>query len=194
MNGAQLLMHNLLANGVELVVPGAADGYARRADKPATTLLHLGPGLGNGLANLHNARRAHTPLVNVVGDHATYHARYDAPLQSDIAAIAGAVSGWYRSTARSDDVAADAADAVAAAMGPPGCVATLVLPADASWSESSTGPCPPRPVGRRTVVPADTVDEVAKALRSGERTALLLGGSALRAEGLLAASRVSVTT
>jgi acetolactate synthase-1/2/3 large subunit len=129
-----------------------------------------------------------------VGDHATYHGRYDAPLQSDIRSIASPVSGWYRSTARADDVAGDAADAVAAAMGPPGCVATLVLPADASWSESSTGPCPPRPVGRPTVVPADSVDEVAKALRSGERTALLLGGSALRADALHAASRVAVAT
>jgi acetolactate synthase-1/2/3 large subunit len=178
----------------EGVVTGAADGYGRVAGRPAATLLHLGPGLGNGLANLHNARRAHTPVVNVVGDQATYHLRFDAPLTSDIASIAGAVSGWYRSTARADDVAADAADAVAAAMGPPGCVATLVLPADASWSESSTGPCPPRPVGRRTVVPSDTVDEVAKALGSGERTALLLGGSALRADGLRAASRVAATT
>jgi acetolactate synthase-1/2/3 large subunit len=178
----------------EGVVTGAADGYGRIAGRPATTLLHLGPGLGNGLANLHNARRARTPVVNVVGDQATYHARYDAPLQSDIASIASAVSGWYRSTARADDVAVDAADAVEAAMGPPGCVATLVLPADASWSESSTGPCPPRPVGRRTVVPADTVEEVAKSLRSGERTALLLGGSALRADGLEAASRVAVAT
>ena len=129
----------------EGVATGAADGYGRVAGRPAATLLHLGPGLGNGLANLHNARRARTPIVNIVGDHATYHARYDAPLQSDIASIARPVSGWYRSTARSDDVAGDAADAVAAAMGPPGCVATLVLPADASWSESTTGPCPPRP-------------------------------------------------
>ncbi len=160
----------------EGVVTGAADGYGRVAGRPAATLLHLGPGLGNGLANLHNARRARTPIVNIVGDHATYHARYDAPLQSDIASIAGAVSGWYRSTARADDVAADGADAVAAALGPPGCVATLVLPADASWSESATGPCPPRPRGRPAVVPADTIDEVAKALRSGERAALLLGG------------------
>ena len=153
----------------EGVVTGAADGYGRVAGRPAATLLHLGPGLGNGLANLHNARRARTPIVNIVGDHATYHARYDAPLQSDIASIAGSVSGWYRSTARADDVAADAADAVAAALGPPGCVATLVLPADASWSESTTGPCPPRPRGRATVVPADTIAEVAKALRGGER-------------------------
>ena len=178
----------------EGVVTGAADGYGRVTGRPAATLLHLGPGLGNGLANLHNARRARTPIVNIVGDHATYHARYDAPLQSDIASIAGAVSGWYRSTARADDVAADGADAVAAAFGPPGCVATLVLPADASWSESSTGPCPPRPRGRATVVPADVIAEVAKALRGGERCALLLGGGALRAEGLQAASRVAVTT
>jgi acetolactate synthase-1/2/3 large subunit len=178
----------------EGVVTGAADGYGRVAGRPAATLLHLGPGLGNGLANLHNARRARTPIVNIVGDHATYHTRYDAPLESDIASIAGAVSGWYRSTARADDVAADAVDAVAAAYGPPGCVATLVLPADASWSESSTGPLPPRPPARRTVVPADTIDEVAKALRSGERAALFLGGRALRADALHAASRVAGTT
>jgi acetolactate synthase-1/2/3 large subunit len=178
----------------EGVVTGAADGYGRVTGRPAATLLHLGPGLGNGLANLHNARRARTPIVNIVGDHATYHARYDAPLQSDIASIAGSVSGWYRSTARADDVAGDGADAVAAALGPPGCVATLVLPADASWSESSTGPCPPRPRGRSSEVPADTIAEVAKALRGGERGALLLGGRALRADGLQAASRVAVTT
>src|SRR5271165_1618343 len=141
----------------EGVVTGAADGYGRMAEKPAATLLHLGPGLGNGLANLHNARRARTPIVNVVGDHATYHARYDAPLQSDIASIARPVSGWYRSCARADDVAGDAVDAVAAALGPPGCVATLVLPADSSWSESGTGPCPPHPRGRASAAPHDTV-------------------------------------
>src|ERR1700755_3231119 len=95
----------------EGVAPGAADGYARMADRPAATLLHLGPGLGNGLANLHNARRAKVPLVNIVGDHATDHVQYDAPLQSDIDALAGTVSGWVR---RSDcDVAADAAEAIA---------------------------------------------------------------------------------
>ena len=177
----------------EGVATGAADGYARVAGRPAATLLHLGPGLGNGLANLHNARRARTPVVNIVGDHATYHARYDAPLESDIAAIARPVLGWYRVAARADDVAADAADAVAAACGPPGCVATLVLPADSSWNETAGGPCPPRPLGVRANVPAETVDGVAKALRSGERAALLLGGSALRARGLRAASRVAVT-
>src|SRR5580700_11905156 len=116
----------------EGVATGAADGYGRMRGAPAATLLHLGPGLGNGLANLHNARRARTPLVNIVGDHATYHTRFDAPLESDIASIARPVSGWYRRTARADDVGGDTADAVAAAYGPPGCVATLVLPADSS--------------------------------------------------------------
>jgi len=178
----------------EGVATGAADGYARVAGRPAATLLHLGPGLGNGLANLHNARRARTPLVNIVGDHATYHTRFDAPLESDIASVARPVSGWYRRTARADDVGADAADAVAAAYGPPGCVATLVLPADASWSESATGPCPPRPRNAAPRVAPETVEAVAKALRSGERAALLLGGSALRARGLQAASRISGAT
>ena len=178
----------------EGVVTGAADGYGRVAERPAATLLHLGPGLGNGLANLHNARRARTPIVNVVGDHATYHARYDAPLQSDIASIAGTVSGWYRSTARADDVASDAADAVVAALGPPGCVATLVLPADASWSESASGPCPPRPQQWASTVSPDAIDDAAKVLRGAERTALLLGGRALRSAGLHAASRVAATS
>ena len=171
---------------------GAADGYERpradRRDAPA-----LGPGLGNGLANLHNARRARTPIVNIVGDHANYHARYYAPYGGD-RLHCRPVSGWYRTTVRADDVGADAADAVAAALGPPGCVATLVLPADASWSDSGTGACPPRPRGRSSAVPGDTIDEVAKALRSGERAALLLGGSALRAGGLQAASRVATTS
>jgi acetolactate synthase-1/2/3 large subunit len=178
----------------EGVATGAADGYARIAGVPAATLLHLGPGLGNGLANLHNARRARTPVVNIVGDHATYHTRYDAPLESDIASIARAVSGWYRVSARADDVGADAADAVAAAMGPPGCVATLVLPADSSWSPSSTGPSAPWPVRPASPVATELIDDVAKALRSGGRTALFLGGSSLRARGLVAASRICATS
>ncbi len=178
----------------EGVATGAADGYARVAGKPAATLLHLGPGLGNGFANPHNARRAHTPLVNIVGDHATTHARFDAPLQSDIASVARSVSGWYRVTARADDVGADAAAAVAAAHGPPGCVATLVLPADSSWSESTSGPCAPLARTAAPQVPPDTVAGVAKALRSGRRAALLLGGTALRARGLRAASRIVAAT
>jgi acetolactate synthase-1/2/3 large subunit len=178
----------------EGVATGAADGYARVAGRPAATLLHLGPGLANGLANLHNARRARTPLVNIVGDHATYHARFDAPLQSDIASLARPVSGWYRVTARADDVGADAAAAVAAAYGPPGRVATLVLPADSSWAESGAGPGRPLPRPGAPCVPAETIDDVARALRSGRRAALLLGGTALRARALRAASRVSGAT
>src|SRR3954462_7023927 len=88
----------------EGVVTGAADGYGRMSGRPAATLLHLGPGLGNGLANLHNARRAHTPVVNIVGDHATYHARYDAPLQSDIEGTASNVSAWVRRSTSVVDV------------------------------------------------------------------------------------------
>ena len=184
-------MHGILTL-FEGVATGAADGYARVAGRPAATLLHLGPGLGNGLANLHNARRARTPLVNIVGDHATYHARFDAPLESDIASLARPVSGWYRVTARADDVGGDAADAVAAAYGPPGQMATLVLPADSSWSESTTGPCPPAPHGspHPRWRPKRSMG-VAKVLRSGEPSALFLGGSALRARGLHAASRIS---
>ena len=178
----------------EGVVTGAADGYGRVAGRPAATLLHLGPGLGNGLANLHNARRARTPIVNIVGDHATYHARYDAPLQSDIASIAGAVSGWYRSTARADDVAGDAADAVAAALGPPGRVATLVLPADASWSESSTGPSRRDRGGGRPWSPPTPSRRWPRRCVRATKAALLLGGAALRSDALRAASRVATTT
>src|SRR5919205_1703239 len=97
----------------EGVATGAADGYARIADRPAAVLLHLGPGLGNGLANLHNARRARVPMVVVVGDHATYHKQYDAPLESDIEAVAGTLEGWVRRSEHTKDVGADAAAAVA---------------------------------------------------------------------------------
>ncbi len=178
----------------EGVATGAADGYSRVADKPAATLLHLGPGLGNGLANLHNARRAHSPVVNIVGDHATYHKRFDAPLESDIESLAGAVSLWYRMSMRPDDVAADAADAVSAANGPPRGVATLVLPADVSWSESNTGPSTPHESVRPALVAPDAIDAVAKVLAGSAHCALLLGGTALRPRGLMAASRICETS
>ena len=173
----------------EGVVTGAADGYARMADKPAATLLHLGPGLGNGLANLHNARRGRTPVVNIVGDHATYHTQYDAPLESDIHALASNVSGWIRRSERVEDVAADAAEAVAAAVGPPGQVATLVLPADVSWIDGAE-PAPRPPAPARQQVTDDAVDAVAKVLVSGEPCVVLIGGSATREAALVAASRV----
>jgi acetolactate synthase-1/2/3 large subunit len=177
----------------EGAVTGAADGYARMAGKPAATLLHLGPGLGNGLANLHNARRAHTPMVNVVGDHATYHKKYDAPLESDIDAIAGSVSGWVRRSVETADVGRDAADAVAAARGTPGQVATLILPADVSWSPGGQ-PAEPVPVAPAQPVPDEVLDSVVEVLRSGTPTVLLLGGQALGEPALRAASRIAAAT
>ncbi|HEV3134975.1 MAG TPA: acetolactate synthase large subunit [Acidimicrobiia bacterium] len=177
----------------EGVATGAADGYGRMAGKPAATLLHLGPGLGNGLANLHNARRARTPLVNIVGDHATYHQQYDAPLQSEIDGVARAVSGWVRTSFHTDAAARDAADGVAAAASPPGHVATLILPADVSWGEGAE-PAEPIPPAQRAVVPDDLVDAIAKVLVSGEPCGLLVGGSATSERGLVAASRVANAT
>lgn len=120
----------------EGVATGAADGYARIAGRPAAVLLHLGPGLGNGLANLHNARRARVPMVVVVGDHATYHKKYDAPLESDIDAVAGTVSGWVRRTEAAADVGADAEAAIAASRSGSQ-IATLILPADVCWSDGA---------------------------------------------------------
>ncbi|MGY2083152.1 acetolactate synthase large subunit [Blastococcus sp. SYSU DS0539] len=174
----------------EGVATGAADGYGRMTDRPAGVLLHLGPGLANGLANLHNARRAATPMVTVVGDHAGYHKEYDSPLESDIDALAGTVSRWVRRSGRAADVAADAAAAIAAACSPPTGIATLILPADVSWSEGAE-PAAPRPAGRPRTVPDDVVAEIAGLLTSGEPCAVLVGGAATRAPGLRAASRVA---
>jgi acetolactate synthase I/II/III large subunit len=172
---------------------GAADGYGRMAGRPAAALLHLGPGLANGLANLHNARRARTPLLVIVGDHATYHKRFDAPLESDIEALAGSVSGWVRRSARSADVAADAAQGVAAAMAPPGAVATLIVPADVSWSGGAQ-PAPALPVRQPAPVPGPAIESVSRALRSGEPCVLFLGGAGTRRAGLEAASRIAQAT
>ena len=169
----------------EGVATGAADGYARIAGKPAAVLLHLGPGLANGLANLHNARRARTPVVVIVGAHATGHARYDAPLQSDIEALARTVSGWVHTSGTTRDLAPDAMRAVAAARA--GQIATLVLPADVSWSEGGAI-APPR-----ASVPAHSLAVDHGRLLS-PRTMLLLGGTALSERGLRAASRISVAT
>ncbi|MHB8593164.1 MAG: acetolactate synthase large subunit, partial [Acidimicrobiales bacterium] len=177
----------------EGVVTGAADGYGRMAGKPAATLLHLGPGLGNGIANLHNARRARTPVVNIVGDHATYHRVFDAPLQSDIESLARPVSAWYREAKTPESIAADGADAVAAAFGPPAGVATLVVPADVSWSEAA-GPAPPRRVPEAELVAEQRVWDAAKAMRSGQPVALLIGGTAMRERGLAAATRSAQAT
>jgi acetolactate synthase-1/2/3 large subunit len=172
---------------------GAADGYARMAEKPASTLLHLGPGLGNGLANLHNAKRARSPVVNIVGEHATWHRTYDAPLASDIESIARPVSVWVRTSESSRDVARDGADAIAAARAGAGGVATLILPADTAWSEGSE-PAPARPSPERARVDEDRVGAAARALRSGEPAILFLGDRALRAEALDLADRIAAAT
>jgi acetolactate synthase I/II/III large subunit len=172
---------------------GAADGYGRMTGRPAAALLHLGPGLANGLANLHNARRAATPLVAVIGDHATYHKRFDAPLESDIDAVAGSVSVSIRRPARSSEAGADAAATVAAALAPPGGVATLILPADVSWSEGGQ-PAAAGLVRAPAPVPDAVVGAAAAALRSGEPCVILLGGTAARRPGLEAASRIASAT
>src|SRR5437588_147892 len=177
----------------EGVATGAADGYARMAGVPGATLLHLGPGLGNGLANLHNARRAKTPVVNIVGDHATYHTQYDAQLQSDIETVARNVSQWVRTSASIEALTGDAVEAVVAATGPPGQVATLILPADVSWSEGAT-PAPPPAAPTPARASDEVVAEVATALKGRERSAILLGGRALREDALVAAARVAAAT
>ena len=177
----------------EGVATGAADGYARMAQRPAATLLHLGPGLANGLANLHNARRAQVPVLNIVGDHATYHAKYDVPLQSNIETIARNVSAWVRRASSHEGLARDAVEAIAAATAPPGQVATLIVPGDVSWRDGAepAAPLEPEMIALAT---GETIDAAAKAIRRGRRTGILLGGSALRERGLTAAGRISAAT
>ena len=175
----------------EGVATGAADGYARMADKPAATLLHLGCGLGNGLANLHNARKGKVPVLNIVGDHATYHTQFDAQLQSDIETVARNVSpGFVRTSTSTAELCRDAVDAIAAARGYPGQVATLILPADVSWGEGGVA-CPPPPAPSPAVADDACVSAIAEVIRSGRKAALLLGGRALREADLLAAARIA---
>lgn len=177
----------------EGVATGAADGYARIAGKPAATLLHLGCGLGNGLANLHNARKAKVPMVNIVGDHATYHTKYDAQLQSDIETVARNVSTWVRTTQSTDKLASDAAEALTVALGPPAQIATLILPADVSWGDGAVAvPVPPREAP--PVADDEVVRRIAETIKSAKKPAILLGGRVLQEEGLLAASRIAEKT
>ena len=177
----------------EGVATGAADGYARMSGRPGATLLHLGSGLGNGLANLHNARKGKVPIVNIVGDHATYHTKYDAQLQSDIETVARNFSTWVRTSQSTEALPGDAAEAIVAAQGPPGQVATLILPADVSWSEGAQ-PAAPRPLPEPPVASSDVVESVAAALRGRGDAALLLGGRALREPGLRAAAQIAAAT
>jgi len=178
----------------ENIVTGAADGYARMAEKPAATLLHLGPGLGNGLANLHNASKAQTGIVNIVGDHATYHLQYNAPLTADIEGIAAPISGWVKTSPTAEGVAADGAEAVRQASTHPGRIATLILPADTAWGEGAEPVQAARP-NTPTGPAADAVEQAAKALtEAGEGGALYLKGNVLREPGLTLAGKIAAKT
>ncbi len=170
----------------EIVVTGAADGFARMAEKPAATLLHLGPGLANGLSNLHNARRASTPILNVVGDHATYHLPYDAPLASDIESLARPVSRWVGRAETADSVAVRTAEALAATRdGAEGHVSTLIFPADSAWSAVSGGVRPVRNKPAGTRPPArENIEAACAALGDGAPVLLILGSDAMRSRAL----------
>ena len=218
MNGAQALITTMVAGGVRLcfanpgtsemhfvaaldtvpemrgvltlfegVATGAADGYARMSGDPAAVLLHLGPGLGNGLANLHNARRARVPMLVVIGDHATYHKKYDAPLESDIDSVAATVSGWVHRSMDPAVVAGDAAAAIALARTEQR-IATLILPADVSWSD---GARTAEVVAVQRAPQGIETREIETALTSGAPTVILVGGDATRAPGLGAATRLA---
>lgn len=177
----------------EGVVTGAADGYWRMSGKPASTLLHLGPGLANGLANLHNARKANSGVVNVVGEHATYHIAYDAPLTADIEGLARPISHWVKTSPSAKDIAADGAAAIEAARTAPGQIATLILPADTAWNEANE-PIAAREPAPRPTVSGEAVDAAAKALKAPGKKLILLGGDALRADALAMAGRIAAKT
>jgi acetolactate synthase-1/2/3 large subunit len=224
-NGAESLVHTLLASGVEVcfanpgtsemhfvaaldripgmrcvlglqenVVTAMADGYFRMSGKPAATLLHCGPGLANGLANLHNARRARTGIVNCVGDQATYHRPFDAQLTADTEGFARAVSAWTRTVTRAEDVGRDAAVAVQAARSSPGQIATLILPSDTCWDEAVAGPAPALPVPAAPLPEPAHVQLAARALRERANVLILLGGKALTAEAQAIAWAIAAKT
>lgn len=175
----------------EGVASGAADGYARIAGKPASILLHLGSGLSNASANLHNARRAASPVVAIVGDHAVDHAVLDAPLTSDVEGLARPHSRWVRTVASVEEVSHAAHEAVAESQARGGGVATLILPADAAWEEGARSATPRRHVYRAPV--PERVAEAARLIRRGG-AALMLWGAALHGSGLLAAGRIAAAT
>ncbi|MCI0339457.1 MAG: acetolactate synthase large subunit [Acidobacteria bacterium] len=173
----------------EGVCTGAADGYARMAEKPGLTLLHLGPGFANGIAYLHDARRARSPIVNLIGDHATWHLAADAPLTSDIISLARPVSAWIRRSKSAEELAGDAIDAIVAASVKPGNIATLILPHDCQL-EPASGAAPSKPVPSPPAVSSQAIEQAAQALR-GDQAVLFLGGYALRERGLKAVARIA---
>lgn len=224
MNGAQSLVDTLVGNGVDVcfanpgtsemhflaaledprmrgvlclfegVCTGAADGYYRMADRPASTLLHLGPGLANGLANIHNAKRASSGMVNVVGEHATAHLKYDPPLTSDIEGLARPLSHWVRRSESSSAIAIDTSAAITNASGQPGQIATLILPGDTAWQDAGSAPRPAVVTPERRAPDAARVDAIAKVLRSGEPALLILANKSTRTAPLELAGKVAAAT
>lgn len=177
----------------EGVVTGAADGYGRMSDKPAATLLHLGPGLANGLANLHNARRALSPIVNIVGDHAVDHIALDAPLTSDIVGVATPMSDWVTTSTSASNLAEAGAEAVAIACRYPGQIATMIAPGDHAWTDGAVPAAPATPP-KMPRASDEEIEAAAKLLRKPGQSALFIGNRALREEALFQAGRVAAAT
>lgn len=179
----------------EGVATGAADGWYRMKDTPASTLLHLGPGLANGLANIHNAKRASSGMVNIIGEHSTAHLKYDPPLTSDIEGLARPLSHWVRRADSASGISWDTAQAVAKASEHPGQIATLILPGDTSWQDAGTPMVLPRRTSTARKAPnAERIAHVAKVLRSGEPTLIILANKATRGLALERAGKVAVAT
>lgn len=177
----------------EGVVSGAADGYARMRDKPAATLLHVGSGFSNSMANQHNAKRAHVPLLNIVGDHATYHLQYDSPLTADISAHAEICSDWVKTSTSADDLGDAGAEAIQAAMQGAGKIATIIAPANHAW-EATAKAAISLPLPAVATVEANIITEVCEALSNGKSSALFLGSRALRENSLNFAGRIAEKT
>ena len=177
----------------EGVCSGAADGYARMAGKPALTLLHLGPGLSNASANLHNARKAFSPVINLIGDHATYHKRFDAPLNSDVEGLSAPVSHWVKTVPTAAALPAEAGKAVQVAMEKPGRIATLIIPADCAWDES-VSPVPALPMPDERLADQASIDQAAEWLANGRRTTLMMSHGALTEESLALANQIAQAT
>jgi acetolactate synthase-1/2/3 large subunit len=178
----------------EGVCTGAADGYYRMKGTPASTLLHLGPGLANGLANIHNAKRASSGMVNIVGEHSAAHLKYDPPLMSDIEGLARPLSHWVRRVESPRAVAWDVATAVEKASEHVGQIATLILPGDTSWQEAGEPVAPPRAVARAKIPDAARVEHIAQVLRSGEPALIVLAGHSSRGRAIELAGKLKAAT
>lgn len=181
----------------EGVCTGAADGFARMTGKPAATLLHLGPGMANGIANLHNARRANSPMINIIGNHPSYHVGYDAPLTSDIDTLAKNFSCWIKSSSTNDTLAQDGANAYTATLrqstGSTGQIATLIMGADAAWG-NSTGPVSANPIPHRSKVDDSAIHDIANTIKKGGKTILLLEHHAATSAAMAVAGKIASKT